>query len=161
MAKYRSSKLASGDMKVNPKKSIFLLSMIALLAFSALASTEPRPVIADKESSQDETFPTMSVDELILMMAKKKPVVVIDVRHPDAYTEKIIGALQIPYDQIESHLKDIPRNKPVIAYCACPTEATSGAAVKALIKNGYKNVYALKGGWNSWVLAAGKTEQKK
>lgn len=148
-------------MKVNPKKSVFLLPAIVLLAFSVLAATEPRSTTADREPSQEESFPTMSVDELILIMAKKKPVTVIDVRHLDAYSEKIIGALQIPFDQIEAHLKDIPRNKPVVTYCACPTEATSGAAVKSLIKNGYKNVYALKGGWNSWVLVAGKTEQKK
>lgn len=144
---------------MNPKRSRFLLPVIALLAFSAMTATGS--INANRASSQGETFPTMSVDELILMMSKKKPVTVIDVRHTDAYTEKIIGALQIPYDQIEAHLKDIPRNKPVVAYCACPTEATSGAAVKLLIKNGYKNVYALKGGWNSWVYAAGQVEQKK
>jgi rhodanese-related sulfurtransferase len=44
--------------------------------------------------------------------------VVIDTRVLDSYNEKIRGALQIPYDQVEAHLKDIPRNKEIILYCA-------------------------------------------
>jgi rhodanese-related sulfurtransferase len=30
-----------------------------------------------------------------------------------------------------------------------------------LLENGYKRVRALKGGWNAWLQAAGKTEPKK
>jgi len=146
---------------VNLKRSSFILPAVALIAFATMAPATLSARLTRQESSHADTFPVMSVDELILMMAKKKPVTIIDVRHPDSYNEKITGALQIPYNEIESHLKDIPRNRPIVTYCACPSEATSGAAAKTLIKNGYKNVYALKGGWQSWIYAAGKTEQKK
>jgi rhodanese-related sulfurtransferase len=30
-----------------------------------------------------------------------------------------------------------------------------------LIEKGYKNVYALKGGWDAWVKAGGPTEKKR
>jgi len=33
--------------------------------------------------------------------------------------------------------------------------------VLTLTKNGYKKVRALRGGWDSWLQAAGKIEQKK
>ncbi|MCI0485762.1 MAG: rhodanese-like domain-containing protein [Blastocatellia bacterium] len=60
----------------------------------------------------------ISVDELILLIAKKKPVSVIDVRNLDSYDSKIRGALQIPLDEVESNLKKIPRNAEVVTYCA-------------------------------------------
>jgi rhodanese-related sulfurtransferase len=61
--------------------------------------------------------PRISVDDLILLQAKKA-VFLIDVRVKDSYTEKILGAVQIPIDEIESRLKEIPRNKEIVTYCA-------------------------------------------
>ncbi len=132
----------------------------ALLFFLLL--TAAAPVSRARAGGDDMAdLPRITVDELILMVAKKKPVVIIDVRVLDSYSEKILGAWQIPYDQIESHLKEIPRNRLVVTYCACPSEATSGHALQTLAKHGYKNVRALKGGWEAWLRAAGKTEPKK
>lgn len=95
-------------MEVNSKRFLFILPMIALMAVATQGIS----------ASQSDTFPVMSVDELILMMAKKKPVTIIDVRNTDSYEEKILGALQIPEDQVESRLKEIPRNRPIVTYCA-------------------------------------------
>jgi rhodanese-related sulfurtransferase len=149
------------------RKFVWLLFMLLLLAGSSNLGnanqkmTNAFVVTANSQNPSDD-IPRISVDELILMMAKKKGTfVVIDVRVPDSYSEKIRGALQIPYDQIEAHLKDIPRNKEIITYCACPSEQTSGVATKTLLKNGYKRVRALKGGWVAWVQAAGAIEQKQ
>lgn len=109
------------------KKIVLLLSTLLLIASTNLsgtnqqatkASSKPRKTQAAKEITADDV-PRISVDELILMMAKKKNTfVVIDTRVPDSYSEKIRGALQIPYDQVEAHLKEIPRDKEVILYCA-------------------------------------------
>ena len=109
------------------KKIVLLLSVLLLIVSAALTpayrkatkvfSTTVKMQTA-KEISPEEV-PRISVDELILMMAKKKGTfVVIDVRVLDSYSEKIRGAVQIPYDQIEAHLKEIPRNKEIITYCA-------------------------------------------
>ena len=108
-------------------KKIVLLFTVVLLVSAGLtpayqkakkvSSTTAKTQIA-KEITPEEV-PRISVDELILMMAKKKGTfVVIDVRVPDSYSDKIRGALQIPHDQIETHLKEIPRNKEIITYCA-------------------------------------------
>lgn len=137
---------------------------VALASRFCLLALLVAPIAAQETTKKEfkpEETPTISVDELILMMANKKPVVVIDVRHLDAYSEKIKGALQIPVDEIEARLKEIPRTKEIVLYCACPTEATSNAAAVKLFQNGYKKVRALKGGWNRWVQAAGPTEQKQ
>ena len=109
------------------KKFVWFLSALLMMASAmgtpahqkgAKAATKDAASQAAKEITPDDV-PRISVDELILMMAKKKTtIVVIDTRVLDSYNEKIRGALQIPYDQVEAHLKDIPRNKEIILYCA-------------------------------------------
>lgn len=108
------------------KNIVWLLSVLLLIGSATAASAGSKPTKAStlakaqatKEMTTEEV-PRISVDELILLMAKKKgSYVVVDVRALDAYTEKIRGALQIPFDQVETHLKEIPRNKLVVLYCA-------------------------------------------
>lgn len=109
------------------KKIVWLLSALFMMTSALITpahqngtktATKDATSQATKEVTP-ENVPRISVDELILMMAKKKNTfVVIDTRVLDSYNEKIRGALQIPYDQVEAHLKDIPRNKEIILYCA-------------------------------------------
>ncbi len=73
--------------------------------------------VAAKSATPGE-IERISVDELIVMMAKNRPVTIIDVRNTDSYETKIKGALQIPHDQIASHLKEIPRTREIVTYCA-------------------------------------------
>jgi hypothetical protein len=109
------------------KKIVLLLLLPLLIGSVGLANAYQKATKASATTAKSQTskevaaadVPRISVDELILMMAKKKGTfVVIDVRVLDSYNEKIRGALQIPYDQVEAHLKDIPRNKEIITYCA-------------------------------------------
>ncbi len=103
--------------KMNLKSRSSLLSALVLLAFSSLVSAT-LPVTMCQDEAELDRVERVSVDELILMVARKKPVTIIDVRHHDTYEEKIMGALEIPYDQVEAHLKQIPRNREIITYCA-------------------------------------------
>jgi rhodanese-related sulfurtransferase len=149
---------------LNIKKSLFLLMMLVIFTSSTVAqkkSAKAAAPAAPKKEITDKDVPHLSVDQLILAMANKKPIVIIDVRHKGDYSHKIKGALQIPLDEIEARMKEVPRNKEVITYCACPAEQTSNAAAVKLLNNGYKKVLALKGGWNSWVAAAGATEMSQ
>lgn len=101
-------------------KTLALLGALALLVAPVAASqngAKAKPAPPQKELT-DADVPRISVDELLLMLANKKPVVVIDVRGLDSYTEKIKGALQIPLDEVEARLKEIPRNKEIVTYCA-------------------------------------------
>jgi rhodanese-related sulfurtransferase len=149
---------------LNIKKSLFLLMMLIIFTSSTMAQTKSAKAAAPaapKKEITDKDVPHLSVDELILAMANKKPVVIIDVRHKGDYSHKIKGALQIPLDEIDARMKEIPRNKEIILYCACPAEQTSNAAAVKLLNNGYKKVRALKRGWNGWVEAAGATEMSQ
>ena len=96
--------------------------MLLICASSSLAQKKSArvsaPVAKPKAEIKPEDVGRVSVDELILMLANKKPVVIIDVRGLDSYTEKIKGALQIPLGETEARMKEIPRNKEIITYCA-------------------------------------------
>lgn len=98
--------------------SIRLLPIIAVLVLVTLATAGHSAIPKAQEPAHTNAVPLTSVDELILMMAKKKPVTIIDVRHLDSYDEKIVGALQIPESEVESRLKEIPRNRPIVTYCS-------------------------------------------
>lgn len=110
-----------GGLKLNIKKSLLLLMMLTLCASSTVAqkkSAKPAAPAAPKKEITDADVPRKSVDELILAIANKKPILIIDVRHKGDYGSKIKGAVQIPLDEIEARMKEIPRNKEIITYCS-------------------------------------------
>ena len=100
-------------IKSQKQKSKKMLLLFIFLLFTSLLSSG-----AIRIGQEEKRIERISVDELILLVAKKKPVAVIDVRNLDTYDSKIRGALQIPLDEIESSLKKIPRNAEVVTYCA-------------------------------------------
>lgn len=104
----------------------------------------------------------ITVDELKSKMAKNDKIIIIDVRGADydASTTKIKGAIRIAPGEVEAHLKDLPRDKEIITYCACSTDGGSVKAAQILLAHGFKHVHALKGGWNAWNEAGGAVEPK-
>jgi len=62
----------------------------------------------------------ITVEELKAKIAKNEPVTIIDSRSQGSYdgsNQKIKGAIRIPAGDIESRLKEIPRDKEVVVYC--------------------------------------------
>lgn len=106
--------------------SLFVLLVTAALTTGSISagqrSAEARkPKAATPVAAKSETpgeIERISVDELIMMLAKNKPVTIIDVRKLDSYDTKIIGALEIPHDEIASRLKEVPRTREIVTYCA-------------------------------------------
>lgn len=113
-------------------------------------------------------------DRITIQMLKQKlddgeKVLIIDSRSEDAWQGsevKIKGAVHISLEQIEQEvksgsLKAVPRTMLIAAYCACPTEATSGRVTQALMSHGFTNVKALIGGFDAWKQAGYPLEPKK
>ena len=75
---------------------------------------------------------------------------VIDVRTPQETAAGVIaGAKLIPVDQIESRVKELPKDgKPMLVYCA--GGGRSAAACEFLSRNGFENLFNLEGGFMSW-----------
>jgi rhodanese-related sulfurtransferase len=62
----------------------------------------------------------ITVHEVGTRMQAGEQFVFVDTRNPQAWAEsavKLPGALRIPADQLEKHLFELPKNKPIVAYC--------------------------------------------
>ena len=62
----------------------------------------------------------VTVDEVRERLERGEPLVLLDVRNPEAWAEadaKLPGAVRVPLDDLEARLDEIPRGRAVITYC--------------------------------------------
>jgi membrane protein DedA with SNARE-associated domain/rhodanese-related sulfurtransferase len=98
----------------------------------------------------------ISVDELDELMRAGAAPVIIDVRSSTARAlepHSIPGAVPISLLEIGLHIKDLPRDRDIILYCTCPSEASAARVAKILMNHGFKKVRPLHGGLDAWVAA--------
>jgi rhodanese-related sulfurtransferase len=65
-------------------------------------------------------IPRITVDELKQRMDAGEEFTLIDVRNPQAWAQsgsKMPGAIRVPIDEVEEHLSEIPKGKPIVTYC--------------------------------------------
>jgi membrane protein DedA with SNARE-associated domain/rhodanese-related sulfurtransferase len=106
----------------------------------------------------------INVNELYRMMDAGEAPLVVDVRSPTAVLldpRGIPGARHIPLHDIESHVRDLPRDREIVAYCTCPNEASAAQVARLLMNNGFKRVRPLHGGLDAWVAAGYAVEVLK
>lgn len=89
----------------------------------------------------------------LLRKAKKGDVTVIDVRPSGEYAERHLPhALSVPLEDLRRRLKQLPRDKPVVAYCRGPFCLMSADAVKLLRSAGF-DAYLWRQGAADWIAA--------
>ena len=85
--------------------------------------------------SRDALEPVPAAE--LLERARHGLVTVVDVRPPQEYAQgHIAGALNIPLEQLKKRLKELPRDREVVAYCRGPWCVLSFEAVARLRKAG-------------------------
>ena len=85
-----------------------------------------------------------------LMDAGDRMFVVLDVRSREGYREgHIPGALHIPFEELPSRLKELPRQKEIISYCWDVTCILSTKASYILASKGFV-ARELLGGIDAW-----------
>ena len=100
---------------------------------------ELRAALAKLAENAHELTP-ISRDEL-LARAKRGEVVVLDVRPPSEYaTGHLPYAQSMPMDELKKRLAELPRDKPVVAYCRGPFCLMSMEAVEYLNQQGFHAV---------------------
>jgi membrane protein DedA with SNARE-associated domain/rhodanese-related sulfurtransferase len=95
----------------------------------------------------------ISPEELKRMMDAGHEPVIVDLRQSldleaDPYT--IPGALRLTVDELERRHHEIPRDRDVVLFCACPNEVTSARMAILLRRNGIMRVRPLAGGIDAW-----------
>jgi membrane protein DedA with SNARE-associated domain/rhodanese-related sulfurtransferase len=98
----------------------------------------------------------ISVGDLNALMEAGEQPIVVDVRSPTARNLEprwIPGAIHVPVDDVGRHLAELPRDREIVVYCTCPSEASAARVAKVLINHGFKEVRPLYGGLDAWIEA--------
>ena len=138
----------------------YLLLALMVAAFSVVtvqAQAPPAPAVA-----------TISAEELKTKLTNNHPVTIIDVRSSEGYaasTTTVKGALHFKVRKLKSRLafpplKDLPKDREIVTYCACPKDESSIAAAQLLQGSGFTRVKVLQGGWTEWLRVNGPTQPK-
>ncbi len=85
-----------------------------LAAFALLLGAAVMP--GARAAAQENDPPRISLADFKALLASGAPVTVLDVRGPSP--TKIKGAIHIPLADLESRLSEIPRDRPIVTYCA-------------------------------------------
>ena len=62
----------------------------------------------------------ITVDELKQRLDRGEPIAIVDARSAGAWSQadaQIPGSIRVPPDQIEAHLREVPKDRAVVAYC--------------------------------------------
>ncbi|MFZ5607981.1 MAG: ArsR/SmtB family transcription factor [Pseudomonadota bacterium] len=123
----------------------------ALRGVAKKNAAQARQIITDYFAARDSLEP-ISRAELIKRM-RKKSVTILDVRPEDEYAlGHIPTALNIPFLSLERRLKELPRDRDIIAYCRGPYCMLSFEAVSLLRRKGFR-VQRLEYGFPEWQAA--------
>ncbi|MDQ3699051.1 MAG: rhodanese-like domain-containing protein [Gemmatimonadota bacterium] len=92
-------------------------------------------------------------EDVLYRMETGTPLAIVDARAPDAWAlseMEIPGSIRVPPDDVERHLDEIPRDRPVVIYCSDPQERYSVQVAVALLERGWPNVHPLAHGFHDW-----------
>jgi len=90
----------------------------------------------------------MSVDAKKII-EKKKNVYLLDVRTSEEFRQaRMKGGVLIPINEIERRLVEVPKNRPILVYCAVGSR--SNLVAKYLVNKGYGEVYNMVDGLVGW-----------
>ena len=111
---------------------------------------------------------TISAEELKTKVTANHPVTIIDVRSSEGYsasTTTVKGAIHFKLRKLKSRLfypplKDLPKDREIVTYCACPKDQSSITAAQILQAGGFKRVRVLQGGWTEWQRVSGPVEPR-
>jgi len=105
----------------------------------------------------------ITAQELKAKMANNEPVFIVDLRGPSVFAQSdktIKGSVHTKVRKVASRLREVPRDREVVTYCACPADEAALIGARSLLANGFKKVRVLKGGWNAWLEAGGQVKAK-
>jgi rhodanese-related sulfurtransferase len=121
---------------------------------------------AQVQKPPEVTF--ITAEELKAKVDANQPVTLIDVRSSEGYAASsttMKGALHFKVRKLKTRLglaplKDLPKDREIVTYCACPKDQSSIAAAQILQAGGFTRVKVLQGGWHEWLRVNGPVQPR-
>jgi rhodanese-related sulfurtransferase/predicted methyltransferase len=124
-----------------------------LLALSPAAPVAPAAAEEHKHEDVDTSSPELRISASDFgALYRSGKVIVLDVRDEESFIRGHIPQARLaPLSGLRDLVAELKTaSLPIVTYCSCPAEETSGRAVVYLRKNGVSNVRALVGGYEAW-----------
>jgi rhodanese-related sulfurtransferase len=106
----------------------------------------------------------ITAEELKAKVDKNEPVTIVDLRGPTVYaeaTKTIKGSIHTKVRRVDHRLRDLPRDREVVLYCACASDEAAIIGARNLMTKKFTRVRVLKGGWKAWLEAGGQVQPKR
>jgi rhodanese-related sulfurtransferase len=105
--------------------------------------------MSSKETNKSAELQVVDTAKLTQMIIEKENMVIVDLREPELFAAgKVPGAINIPFEQIESKYTELPKDKKVVF--VCHTGRMGVESGNLLLANGYMEVFNLEGGMEKW-----------
>lgn len=135
----------------------WILALIVMSSLAIAANAQNAPAVE-----------TITAEELKAKLTANQPVTIIDVRSSQGFAASantVKGSMHFKLRKLKSRLsypplKDLPKDREIVTYCACPSDESSIAAAQILLASGFKRVRVLQGGWHQWLKANGPVEPR-
>jgi rhodanese-related sulfurtransferase len=132
---YHEGNLINPKMEESMRRLTVVLTALVLFAGSSLAVSAVARNVAPADA--------------MALLTQRQQVFLLDVRTAEEYRQaRLDGATLIPIDQVVRRLAEIPRDRPVLVYCAVGSR--SAQVFNFLARRGYAEVYNLDGGIYAW-----------
>ena len=127
----------------------WLIGLVALLALVAAGLVAFTPGSTTPEAQTGTGPQLISPDDYVSRFQEgDSDSMLIDVRTPGEYNSgHIAGSVNIPVDDLQRRLSQVPQNQPIIVYCRSGNRSAQAASI--LADAGYPDVYDL-GGIITW-----------
>lgn len=118
------------------RRIMMTLAMLGLLVAASVAVAATARNINPQEASA--------------LLEQRPNVYLLDVRTPEEYGQfRLANSHLIPIDQITRRLGELPKDRPIVVYCAVGSR--SAQVFNYLARGGYAEVYNLDGGIYAWM----------
>ena len=124
-----------------------LLFILLVIGFIGYRMYKRRLIIAQLRTAR------LSPGELHGMLEDGQDVFIVDLRHPLDYLpdpRTLPGAVMLTPDRLVEENAQIPRDRDVVLFCTCPSEATAVKMALTIRKLGVQRVRPLQGGLDEW-----------
>lgn len=118
--------------------------MKRFIVFCVICILAAAPVYVEAAVAQN-----VMPDAAYSLVKQRGDLFLLDVRTLGEYQQaRLDGARLIPIDQLVKRLAEVPRNRPILVYCAVGSR--SAQVVNYLARRGYPELYNLSGGIYAW-----------